>query len=238
MNTYPQQMQTPKNKLINGSSKKHNLIFHSTNILKTFFVFLLFMKNHVNAKVFTKKIQKLNGILFPRIWHQMARTKIISNDFQRDRIYLLIVVQFTKLSKPFLVEKELHYYNVIRFYYCIFGVNCLYGNASEGSLVILKMTVKTTIICRIILSIREMIYTREIFPDMSLCLLCLIQYLSFRNGKRQVGNCLSVISISSKQNSLSEISILNNITLGCEINKHSIRSIVHLELLLVKWKME
>jgi len=106
--------------------------------------------------------------LFPRLWHQMARTKIISNDFQRDRIYLLIIVQFTKLLKPFLVEKELHYDNVISFYYGIFGVNCLYGNASEGSLVILKMTVKTTIICRIILSIREMIYTREIFPDMSI----------------------------------------------------------------------
>ena len=111
------------------------------------------------------KIQKNDGICVPS---NMAKDgtvlKKFSNDVRRSNLQLLIIAQLrSKLNKPFfLVEKELHYDNVIRL--CVllyFWCELPLRNASEGSLIILKMTAvkncwKTTrIYNRIIRSIRE-----------------------------------------------------------------------------------
>ena len=125
------------------------------------------MKNHVNAKVFyvIMKIQKNDGICVPsNMAKDGTNLKKFSNDVRRSNLQLLIIAQLrSKLNKPFfLVEKELHYDNVIRL--CVllyFWCELPLRNASEGSLIILKMTAvkncwKTTrIYNRIIRSIRE-----------------------------------------------------------------------------------
>ena len=125
------------------------------------------MKNHVNAKVFSviMKIQKNDGICVPsNMAKDGTNLKKFSNDVRRSNLQLLIIAQLrSKLNKPFfLVEKELHYDNVIRL--CVllyFWCELPLRNASEGSLIILKMTAvkncwKTTrIYNRIIRSIRE-----------------------------------------------------------------------------------
>ena len=111
------------------------------------------------------KIQKNDGICVPsNMAKDGTNLKKFSNDVRRSNLQLLIIAQLrSKLNKPFfLVEKELHYDNVIRL--CVllyFWCELPLRNASEGSLIILKMTAvkncwKTTrIYNRIIRSIRE-----------------------------------------------------------------------------------
>jgi len=117
------------------------------------------MKNYVNAKVFyVMKIQKNHGIYVPsNMASDGTDLKKFSNVVQRSNMLLIIVQLRSKLLQPFLVEKELHYDNcVLLYFWCELPLR----NASEGSLIILKMTavkncLKTTQIYRIICSIRE-----------------------------------------------------------------------------------
>ena len=83
------------------------------------------MKNHVNAKVFyVMKIQKNHGIYVPsNMASDGTDLKKFSNVVQRSNMLLIIIVQLrSKLLQPFLVEKELHYDNVIRLCITVFLV--------------------------------------------------------------------------------------------------------------------
>lgn len=180
-------------KLSNGSSKKHNWIFHSTNILKTLFLYFLVFEKLCGCQTFlcnenTKKWWHLCSLEYGEIgWHW---SKEIFQWCPEIEYELLIIVKLcSKLSQPFLVEKELHYDNVIRLCFTVFLVWIALRNASEGSLIILKMTavencLKTTRIYRIIRSIREtLLFGREIYPDMFFFFAFLSQCWSFGKWK-------------------------------------------------------
>ena len=82
------------------------------------------MKNYVNAKVFyVMKIQKNHGIYVPsNMASDGTDLKKFSNVVQRSNTLLIIVQLRSKLLQPFLVEKELHYDNVIRLCITLFLV--------------------------------------------------------------------------------------------------------------------
>jgi len=82
------------------------------------------MKNYVNAKVFyVMKIQKNDGIDVPsNMASDGTDLKKFSNVVQRSNTLLIIVQLRSKLLQPFLVEKELHYDNVIRLCITVFLV--------------------------------------------------------------------------------------------------------------------
>ena len=82
------------------------------------------MKNYVNAKVFyVMKIQKNDGIYVPsNMASDGTDLKKFSNVVQRSNMLLIIVQLRSKLLQPFLVEKELHYDNVIRLCITVFLV--------------------------------------------------------------------------------------------------------------------
>ena len=82
------------------------------------------MKNYVNAKVFyVMKIQKNDGIDVPsNMASDGTDLKKFSNVVQRSNMLLIIVQLRSKLLQPFLVEKELHYDNVIRLCITLFLV--------------------------------------------------------------------------------------------------------------------
>ena len=82
------------------------------------------MKNYVNAKVFyVMKIQKNHGIYVPsNMASDGTDLKKFSNVVQGSNMLLIIVQLRSKLLQPFLVEKELHYDNVIRLCITLFLV--------------------------------------------------------------------------------------------------------------------
>ena len=82
------------------------------------------MKNYVNAKVFyVMKIQKNHGIYVPsNMASDDTDLKKFSNVVQGSNMLLIIVQLRSKLLQPFLVEKELHYDNVIRLCITVFLV--------------------------------------------------------------------------------------------------------------------
>jgi len=82
------------------------------------------MKNYVNAKVFyVMKIQKNDGIYVPsNMASDGTDLKKFSNVVQRSNTLLIVVQLPSKLLQPFLVEKELHYDNVIRLCITVFLV--------------------------------------------------------------------------------------------------------------------
>jgi len=82
------------------------------------------MKNYVNAKVFyVMKIQKNHGIYVPsNMASDGTDLKKFPNVVQRSNTLLIIVQLRSKLLQPFLVEKELHYDNVIRLCITVFLV--------------------------------------------------------------------------------------------------------------------
>jgi len=136
------------------------------------------------------KIQKNHGIYVPsNMASDGTDLKKFPNVVQRSNTLLIIVQLRSKLLQPFLVEKELHYDNVIRLCFTVFLVWIALRNASEGSLIILKMTavencLKTTRIYRIIRSIREtLLFGREIYPDMFFIFAFLSQCWSFGKWK-------------------------------------------------------
>ena len=132
--------------------------------MKTLFLYFLVYEKLCECQSFyVMKIQKNHGIYVPsNMASDGTDLKKFSNVVQRSNTLLIIVQLRSKLLQPFLVEKELHYDNVIRL--CVllyFWCELPLRNASEGSLIILKMTAvkncwKTTrIYNRIIRSIRE-----------------------------------------------------------------------------------
>ena len=132
--------------------------------MKTLFLYFLVFEKLCGCQTFlcnenTKKWWHLCSLEYGEIgWHW---SKEIFQWCPEIEYELLIIVKLcSKLSQPFLVEKELHYDNVIRLCITVFLVWIALRNASEGSLIILKMTavkncLKTTRIYRIICSIRE-----------------------------------------------------------------------------------
>lgn len=131
--------------------------------MKTLFLYFLVYEKLCECQSFlcnenTKKWWHWCSLEYGIGWHW---SKKFSNVVQRSNTLLIIVQLRSKLLQPFLVEKELHYDNVIRLCITVFLVWIAFTrNASEGSLIILKMTavkncLKTTRIYRIICSIRE-----------------------------------------------------------------------------------
>jgi hypothetical protein len=109
-------------------------------ILKTLFLYFLVYEKLCECQSFyVMKIQKkwwhLCSLEYGIGWHWSS--KEISNVAQRSNTLLIIVQLRSKLLQPFLVEKELHYDNcVLLYFWCELPLR----NASEGSLIILKMT--------------------------------------------------------------------------------------------------
>ena len=148
--------------------------------MKTLFLYFLVYEKLCECQSFlcnenTKKWWHWCSLEYGIGWHW---SKKFSNVVQRSNTLLIIVQLRSKLLQPFLVEKELHYDNVIRLCITVFLVwiaftKCLwrFTNNTENDCS-WKLFENNKNISDYLFNQREtLLFGREIFPDMSLCLL-------------------------------------------------------------------